>query len=441
MKKIMYFIFLICGVSTAQLRESITGPQGVHTDVVLIEKDGQIMEQYFNREYTEYTPHLSWSMAKTISGFLIAQASEEYKFSLNDAVSKYIPEFKGTARIIDLLQMSSNINFTEDYFGIPVSSDVVKMLYLDGAEIGASEYVKRLPLRTGTNAGEHFFYSSGDTNLLMEILKKIINNDTTYENYPWKKIFKPLGIEQATFERDQKNVFIGSSYIYMKPRDYLKIGQLIIADGKWNGKQLIPEFYIKLLHTVAPGVEKQALSGSSSTRAYSVHATTNLPIVNRKIKSEYQDLPPDAIVLLGHQGQLLVASPSKKLVILRLATDKGSKFNRNTFFNAVKNRVSGDDKDAPLKEAAVENNSKGSLHLRDLFKVPALIRRYTAKEYCSCRFVVGRSHEACFADIALTMPMMPQINLESKKVTTKFFIGDAAAAEFTGQKFGCRLLN
>ncbi len=456
MKKIVCLILLVCLTATAQMKEAITEPKGVNTDAVLIEKDGKLIYQYFAREYPHDTPHLSWSMAKTITGFLIGQASEEYKFSLEDKVSKFIPDFKGSARIIDVLQMSSGINFSEDYFGIPVSSDVVKMLYLDGARQGMTEYVKTLPMRTDTNPGEHFFYSSGDANLLMEILKKVINNDQVYENYPWTKIFKPLGIEHATFERDRNNIFVGSSYAYMTATDYLKIGQLVVNGGMWEGKQLIPAFYMKLLHTVAPGVEKLAVGGTSSARSYSMQATTNMPILGRNLEPEYEDLPTDAILFLGHQGQLIVASPSQKLVIVRLAMDKSTQFRKKTFFAAIKELiktnnagsyiVAADNKDPKLTTPPPKEGSLGSIQPLDLFKVPLLIRSYTAKEYCSCRFVVGRSHEACYADVALTMPVMPQIHVTddengTKKIMTKFFIGDENTAEFTGEKFGCRLVN
>lgn len=431
---------------------------GVHTDIVLVKRQGQVLVDMYaaGRGYNRDVPHLSWSMAKTVAGILMAQASVEYKISLQDPVKKYLPEFIGDARIIDLIQMSSGIDFTEQYFGLPVSSDVVRMLYLDGFDHGAAGYVKSLPLREQYKAGEHFYYSSGDTNLMMEVLKKIINDDKKYEDYPWEKLFLPLGIQHATFERDSRGVFIGSSYIYMPAPDFLKIGELIMNNGKWNGQQIIPDFYVQLLHTLAPGVSKTALDGTSSARAYSAQATTNLPIEIRKMNSEHPDLPTDAILLLGHQGQMMAVSPKENLVILRLAFDKGAAFKRNPFFTSVKELIKitqPDYKTAVDSSFYKESESiptqsliNTKLNIKDLWKVPLLIRRYTAKEYCSCRFVVGRTHEACYADVGLTMPVMPQIHVTdndngTKKIMTKFFIGDQNAAEFTGKKFGCRIVN
>ena len=454
MKRLFLFYFFYSVVSLAQMKIELPEPDGGHTDAIVIEKDGNLIQEYFARGYTKNTPHLSWSMAKTITGILIAQASLDYQFSLSDQVKNFIPDFKGEAKIIDVLQMSSGIEFSEDYFGLPVSSDVVKMLYLDGAGIGATEYVKSLPLRAGINPGDHFFYSSGDANLLMEILKNIIHNDLEYENYPWKRLFTPLGIEHATFERDRNQIFIGSSYLYMSAFDYLKIGKLIMNNGKWNGLQLIPEFYIKLLHTVSPGVEKKALDGSSQARAYSVQATTNLPIMSRKLEPEYKDLPLDSVLLLGHQGQMIISSPSEKMVVVRLAMDKGSSFKRSNFLSAVKDLVktvsvnyqsAGDQRNPKLSSPDPAIKSSGKLHLLDLFKIPQLIRRYTAKEYCSCRFVVGRSDVDCTQDVGFSMPVMPQIKITdgekpgTKIIKTHFRIGDENTAEFSGEKFGCRL--
>jgi CubicO group peptidase (beta-lactamase class C family) len=475
MKKIFFLCLFCCFQIMAQTtpgtEEYVTEPglapldavmgynqPGVHTDVVLVKRnDIMIFEGYEqDRGYSAKTSHLSWSMAKTISGILMAQASVEYKFSLNDPVKKFIPEFQGETKIIDLIQMSSGIDFTEQYFGLPVSSDVVRMLYLDGARAGAAGYVKSLPMREKYKPGDHFYYSSGDTNLMMEVLKKVINDDKKYENYPWDKFFFPLGIQHATFERDINNVFIGSSYIYMTALDYLRVGELIMNGGKWNQQQIIPEFYVKLMHTLAPGVSLTPLDGTSSARAYSAQLTTNLPIEIRKMNSEHPDLPTDAVLLLGHQGQVMAVSPSEKLVILRLAFDKGAAFKRNPFLAAVKRLITvnqPDYKTAADMRSFKESESKPTqslintkLNILDLWKVPLLIRRYTAKEYCSCRFVVGRTHEACYFDVGLTMPVMPKIDVIDgekgmKKIVTQFFIGDENTAEFTGEKFGCRILN
>lgn len=424
--------------------------KNVHTDVVVISQDSKIIFQDYQNEYDFRKPHLSWSMAKTISGILVAIACQEYGFSMNDSVQKFIPDFKGSARLIDLMQMSSGIDFTEDYYGLPISSDVVKMLYLDGADRGASEYVKNLNLRKNNQPGDHFYYSSGDTNLLMEVLARIISNKEKYLNYPWSHFFDLLEIKSATIETSKNGFFIGSSYIYLSPEDYLKVGELIVNKGFWNKKRIIPADYFKLMNQVAPGVQKEAIEGSSTSRAYGSQVTTNLPISDRHMNSEYGDLPQDSLLMIGHQGQLLIASPSQKLVILRLAMDKGSSLDRKQWFQYINEFLNSQSIHLDLAKThdvfkESESNMKptgdvpNKLKFSDLFKLPRLIRRYTAKEFCSCYFVVKRSKEACSRDIAVSMPVLPEIKIDENQIKTQFFIGDQDRALYLGQKQGCQI--
>lgn len=447
--KLFIFCFLF---SSAVWAEGLDGwvkttVKNINTDVVLVFKDQQKIYEYYGRGYTLAQKHLSWSMVKTLTGLTMAMISEEYGVSLETPVSKYIPQFRGSARIIDLMQMSSGIEFSEEYFGLPVNADVVRMLYLDGEKLGAAGYVLTLPLYTEYKPSEYFYYSSGDTNLLSQVMRKIINDDAKYHNYLWEKILGPLGITDATAEIDVMGTFIGSSYLYMRPMDYVRLAQFVADGGKLNGKRLIPETYMKLLGEVAPGVNKQALLGTSPTRAYSVLASVNQPILGRGLGSEYADLPEDTILMIGHQGQLLAVSPSQNLIILRLATDKKNTFDRNTFFKKIHEEIKKHNLSLEVAkntttvtgEIPTSFRRTKSLTFSDLLKVPELIRNYTAKEFCSCYFVVKRTAEQCKEDISYTMPVMPRVHVEDQMIKTDFFIGDSAVATFLNDRLGCRL--
>lgn len=453
MKSLLAILLFSFGAQAQQnLQDFIaTPPKGVHTDVLIVIKDSKTLFEHYDRGFKSETPHLSWSMAKTFTGILLAQASMEYGFSLEDKVQKFIPEFKGEARIIDLIQMSSGIDFSEEYYGIPVNSDVVRMLYLDGEKNGASGYVKSLPLYQDHKPGTYFYYSSGDSNLLMEILKRVINDNQKYDNYPWEKLFNPLEIKNVTFEQDSQNVFIGSSYIYMSAADYLKVARLIMQKGQWNNKQIIPKFYFKLMTELAPGVSQLALDGTSTTRAYSAQTTTNLPIPERKLSSEFPDMPLDTLFLYGHQGQIIAVSPSEKMILLRLGFDKGSALDKQLLYKLTKDEIKktfNSYKTVGDEKPQFEGNKKTELKLRlnkgfsisDLVKVPQLIRSYTAKEFCSCYFITGRSEDWCRKDIGYTMPVMPKIVIQDdKSITTSFWFGTKVTAKFRNEKLGCYL--
>src|SRR6478672_11880720 len=47
--------------------------KGVHTDALLVMRDGKVLSESYGRGYDRDTKHLSWSMAKTVAGILVAQ--------------------------------------------------------------------------------------------------------------------------------------------------------------------------------------------------------------------------------------------------------------------------------------------------------------------------------------------------------------------------------
>lgn len=459
MKKIA-ILLLTCGSFLAYSSNALQRMQdvlseknkGVSTDAVIIIKDGTQIFEFYDHEYTPSTKHLSWSMAKTIAGIMIGQAIDEGKLALTDKASKYLPHLKSQATIKDLLQMSSGIYFKEVYLGLPLNSDATKMLYMEGPKTGFTDYVSSLPLRTNAAPGDHFSYSSGDSNLLMEILKVVSKNKKEYDDYPWNKIFKPLGITDVTFEQDTNHTFVGSSYLYLSAPDYIKIGQMIMENGTHHGASIIPKDYFKLMNEVAPGVSLNPLEGTSRTRSYSSQITTNKPIKARGYPSEYKDLPEDALIMIGHQGQLLVASPSQKLIILRLALDKGESFNRKEFFAAASDLIR--EKGFHLENAgdhgyiehALEqpNVGKSDFSFKDYLKIPHLIRTFAAKEYCSCLLVVGRSEKACKRDLKVSLPILPSLTVSSDKKTVTAILGNGlfnkiSKAEYMGKELGCTL--
>lgn len=432
-------------VAEKELTNLIRNTKNTNTDVVLVYKDGKIIYQNYARGYGTNTKHLSWSMGKTISGILIGIAESEGLLSFNDPVRKYFPKYKSNARIIDLLGMSSGLKYKEEYEGLPVDLDVTNMMYLDGPPMGFVNYMMTCTPSPEGEAGSYFNYASGDTNVLMGILQKTINNQSIYNKYPWDKFFKPLGID-ATFEQDLNGTFVGASYVYMKATDFLKVGQLLVNRGMWNGQQIIPIKYFDLMNKVADGVHKKVQKGNDDRKAYSAHVTTNLPIEGRGLDSQYNDLPLDSLILYGHQGQIIAASPSQNLVILKLAMDKKALSEIN-FYAAVKTLILA--KDLPYETVGSQKGIQGVDHepesrglVGTVLSIPKLLRSYAVKEYCSCRLVVGRSEAACKEDLKAHSPIVPKLKIKNDgTVTATLGLGlfKKAKAVYRGKNFGCVL--
>jgi len=199
---------------------------GFKTDGLVIIKNSKIIFEKYDNGYDLSKRHLLWSASKSFTGALVGVAIKKGQLDLSTSVKSFFPKLKplkGTdITIKHLLQMSSGINWNEGYEGSPLKSNVIKMLYTSGykdmADYTSSVEVKFLP-------EQNFRYSSGETNLLMGVLRKGIGVES-FVDYPWDELFNPLNIKSAVWERDHKKNFVGSSYLYMTPRDAARFGLL-----------------------------------------------------------------------------------------------------------------------------------------------------------------------------------------------------------------------
>lgn len=281
-----------------------TSQEGFATKSLVVIKDGKLVfEKYF--EGNKDTKHLVWSISKSISSLLFGIAESKGLIDREEKISNFF-KTKHDYRLKDLLYMSSGIDWKEIYDKSPFNSDVVRMLYIERKR-SVSKYI----LSLDTLSQKEFNYSSGDTNLLMSAISKRVPNKLTF---PWDYLFTPLGID-AVFEKDAKNVFMGSSYVYLSSFDLIKLGKLLLNNGRFNSKQIIPKSYVEFVTTVNPYSKIKC----SSHMSYGAQFWLNQKCEGRV---PLKDVPSDTFAMLGYQGQNVFIVPSLQLIVVRLAKDK-----------------------------------------------------------------------------------------------------------------------
>ncbi len=226
---------------------------------LIIQNDSIVYEEYWDN-YSDTSRTNSFSAAKSIVSLMIGAAIDDgYINSVDQKVGDFIPEFKtppnDVLRIKDLLTMSSGSNWDESYSN-PIST-TTQAYY--GNNI--TELVTQLKIVD--TPGKFFSYKSGDSQLLSLVLKNATG--MTLSDYASKKLWQPLGaVQNALWSLDKEN---GDEKAYCcfnsNARDFAKLGELVIKDGKINNQQLISAEYIK-----------QATSPAS----YLINETDNLPI-------------------------------------------------------------------------------------------------------------------------------------------------------------------
>lgn len=308
--------------------------EGHSTNALFIIYKNKVIHHSTANGFKKGQTHRQWSVSKSISGALVGIAISKGIIELETPVDKYYPlhkDIKFVPTLKDLLGMSSGFDWNEGYEGNPLKSNVIAMLYTEGnadmAAYTAARPKKYIP-------GEHFYYSSGETNLIMGMLKKSMGlND--YANYPWTQLFNPLSIKTASWEKDKSNTFVGSSYLYMSPEDLAKVGFLYLKNGNYFGKQLIDKEWIKYSYKLTQGLLKKKAQKDERVQTYGAQWWLNLDLPNQKDTHPYPGLPTDAYMALGHHGQIMAVVPSKDLVIVRNAADTDEKLDKVKFFKLL----------------------------------------------------------------------------------------------------------
>ena len=247
----------------------IEGLDHFHTDGLIILHDGKMLfEKYWNGN-TKDSKHIAFSVSKSYLSALFGIAIEEGLIkSIDDNVSIYLDDFEGTGyedvKIKNLLQMSSGIEFNEDY--ADPNSDINRFARATAKGSSFRDFAKTL--KNGKKQGTYNHYVSLDTQVLGMILESV--TDMPLREYLYKRIWSKIGTESdAYYIADKTGTDMALGGLNATLRDFSKFGQLYLNEGSWDGEQIVPKSWVVKSHTPdAPHLMPNAGDLSSSEWGY-----------------------------------------------------------------------------------------------------------------------------------------------------------------------------
>ncbi|WP_428666244.1 serine hydrolase domain-containing protein [Runella sp.] len=283
----------------------------VRTRAVVVLHKGKIVAERYANGITSTTALMGWSMTKSVTNAMVGMLVKDGKLDVTKPapIEEWANDTRKVITTDDLLRMSSGLKFGEIYSGI---SDATKMLF---AAPGAGKYAIQSSVEVPP--ATKWYYSSGTSNILQEIIRRQCKTRTEYLNFPHQRLFQKLGMNTAVLEPDASGTFVGSSFMYASARDWAKFGQLYAQDGIWKGERLLPEGWVTYSSRETPHSEGR----------YGAHFWTYV----RK-----DGLPADSFTMNGFEGQFVLIIPSKQLVVVRLGCSPEEKyFNEVRFFKEI----------------------------------------------------------------------------------------------------------
>lgn len=299
---------------------------------LVIVQDGKIRLEKYGLDFSAEGRWTSFSVAKSFTSTLVGAAIKDgYIKSINDKVSDYIPDLKGSVyddvTIKQLLTMTSGVKWNEDY-GDP-KSDVARFnahKAEQGVDVTVS-YMRKL----GREAppGTKWSYKTGETNLIGVLVSSATKKNLS--EYLSEKIWQPFGMElDASWMLGPTGHEISGCCIQASTRDYARFGLFILGGGIAQGKPVLPDGWI--------------------AEATTTWAETNRPEYGYGY--QWWTLKDGSYAARGIFGQGIFIDPKRKLVIAsnsnwpyasdRQGGDQDQK--RTTFYRQVQQAIDNEAK-------------------------------------------------------------------------------------------------
>lgn len=193
------------------------------------------------REFGPEVLHDTRSVGKSVIGLLVGIAQAQGKIgALSTSVLEFFPEYAKQATsahqaitLQHLLTMSSGLEWSEGGAG---RDDEHRLFW----KRLSSRYVLGRPI--ALPAGERFNYNSGGTALLADVVARATR--TRFTEFAREHLFEPMGIRDWQWVGDLHGRPMAFNGLRLRPRDMAKLGRLMLNQGRWQGRQIVPAEWV-----------------------------------------------------------------------------------------------------------------------------------------------------------------------------------------------------
>ncbi|MCQ2462443.1 MAG: beta-lactamase family protein [Clostridia bacterium] len=224
------------GVSSKEIQaladDFISNGQNIHSIMVL--RHGRVACEVYRKPFNGASAHMMYSVSKSFTSAAVGFAVSEGLLSLETKFLDVFPEYRTDKKdeyleklnVFDLMTMQGGKEVS--YF-LDRTSDT----WLD-------DFVSS---RWKTEPGTTFSYISENMYVLCAMVRRVTGEKIV--DYLMPRLFEPLGIERPYWETCPRGTAAGGWGLMLKTEDMAKFGLLYLNNGKYNGKQILPEWWIK----------------------------------------------------------------------------------------------------------------------------------------------------------------------------------------------------
>lgn len=247
-----------------RLDQGVQSGELANLHAVVVMRHGRLaLERYFEGEderwgeplgkvaFNADSLHDVRSVSKSIVGLLYGMALAEGKVpALDMPLVQAFPAYGDLAAdgrrrailISHALGMTMGLQWDEDLpYSDPRNSEIAM-------ERSSDRYRYVLEQPVVAPPGERWCYSGGATALLGHLIAQ--GSGMPLLDYARHKLFAPLSIDKAEWTPGTNGEAAAASGLRLRARDLARIGQLVLQQGEWQGRALVPRHWI---HSAARG--------------------------------------------------------------------------------------------------------------------------------------------------------------------------------------------
>ena len=247
-------------------------------------------------------PQNMYSVAKTVTTLVLGRAvALGYDIGVDDPLSKFFPEFDAAHGRITIRQL---LNHTSG----------LKVVWTNEVNTTRADSVKSFAaLPVEHEPGTFFAYAQIPCTVVAAAVERAVGRP--FRQFAEDALFDRIGIAPGTWmwKTDRAGWTEGFSELYLRPRDFARLGHLALHDGRWNGEQLIPKPFFD-----------QMTTGTAQNAAFGFNTWSNsaswyyTPAINSRTRVEHapiQSAPADMHFSWGWRGRLVFVMPNLQMVV------------------------------------------------------------------------------------------------------------------------------
>lgn len=225
------------GVPSKSIEQFISAVEekGIELHSMMLLRHGRIIAEGWWAPYSAQLPHMLYSLSKSFTATAVGLAIEEGRFQLDDPILPFFAEEAPKKPEANLERMR-----VRDLLCMATGHAQEPMVF------GEKNWEKAFLATAVPHApGTYFLYNTAATYMLSSLVTRTTGENLT--DYLMPRLFTPLGIPRPHWDESPNGASVGGIGLYLRTEDIARFGQMLLQNGRWNGQQLVPEHWIRLM--------------------------------------------------------------------------------------------------------------------------------------------------------------------------------------------------